>query len=125
MHHADMDACAFCIAEQVEFYLIKHGVHLPSFEHPTRSQSLDEFKMTRYLMPEWKDNNDLWKHSSEHFTSLRRASPCTDACETAKLGNGEGTCEVCCRERALRKRLGDEGFEEEMADAVLYSIRKF
>lgn len=109
MNHEESNGCALCEAEFVELYRVKHGVHLPSLEHLTIPQKLEFFKMDVSHAPDWTEEDPGlagWLHYLDHFEEIAYKT-CPLGCKTAKRDSGEGTCELCCKERALRKHLGD------------------
>lgn len=126
MNHEEPNACALCEAELIELYRVKHGIHLPSLKNLTIPQKLDMFKMNVDCAPDWKQNTDPYTaiHFYDHFEGLTWKE-CPPTCKSATRDTGEGTCDLCCKERALRKHLGDDAFEEEVASVMCEFMSEF
>lgn len=120
MRCSEAFSCLLCKAELAELYRVRHGVDLSSLKHRTRAQERDWFKMRVSCVPECREDYDILntEHYSNHFETIGWKDPCPADCKAAAHESGEGTCEPCCKERALRKQLGDQVFNEEMNTEV-------
>lgn len=113
MHHAPALVCGLCEIEVAELYCSEHGREPPSRDRQTMSETIEHFKTEVSLMPICRYDELPAEHHSKHFTAVMwRKKQCRPGCST---------CELCCRERALRQYLGDEEFYAECEMAALVS----